>query len=213
MGERTSSSSCITRTIIYNTYNSNAHRHGQVGRDQDVEAHVELSPGDQVWVGDVSLHHVRFRAVVLGFIPSVVRLPLADLTQLGHDEYASVDSKQFDTVRNVYTFEKAVWRHLRATDVCVQYFFFTVLHVGLTVDFFFLTCFMLLAVASYNFLRTQFYQAPQDTTYMRETILRRPKKLLQFDHRNETCCVITVPVASFTISALCTCPVIVLLAS
>lgn len=65
------------------------HRHGHVGGDENVEAHVKLAPRHQVRVGHVALYHVGFRAILFGFFPSAVRLPFAYLTELGHYENSS----------------------------------------------------------------------------------------------------------------------------
>lgn len=65
------------------------HRHGHVGSDEDVEAHVKLAPRHQVRVGHVALYHVGFRAILFGFFPSAVRLPFTYLAELGHYENSS----------------------------------------------------------------------------------------------------------------------------
>lgn len=65
------------------------HRHGHIGGDEDVEAHVELAPRNQVRVRYVTLHHVRFRPILLGLLPPTIRLPLADLAELGHNKNSS----------------------------------------------------------------------------------------------------------------------------
>lgn len=57
-----------------------SYRQGHVGRDENVESHIKLAPRDQIGVGNVALHHVRLRSILLRLLPPAVGLPLADLT-------------------------------------------------------------------------------------------------------------------------------------